>query len=108
MGWSVLSARDELWSQGVPILTGGQVALFLALVAMLLRLGRHSQLTAARLSEVDGQLLTLSTSSHHDAAQVFQHPFYIHLAEGAAPQALLSDLKNQLDLLAVRMNRHGT
>jgi hypothetical protein len=108
MGWSILSARDELWSQGVPILIFGQVALFLALVAMLLRLGRQSQLTATRLGKLDAQLATLGVPSPHESAQSSQHPFYVHLAEGAAPHALLSDLKNQLDLLAIRMSRPNT
>jgi len=108
MAWSVLSGRDELWSQGVPILIAGQVALFMALVAMLLRLGRHSQLAAARIAEMDGQLSALNSASPGESAHISQHPFYVHLAEGAAPQALLSDLKDQLDLLAVRMGRHST
>jgi hypothetical protein len=106
LGWSVLSGRDELWSQGVPILIGGQVALFIALVAMLLKLGRQSQLTAARLHVLDSQLSSLSQSTQIPQNSTAQQPFYIHLAEGAHPQALLSDMRNQLDLLAISMSRH--
>lgn len=108
LGWSVLSGRDELWSQGVPILIGGQVALFIALVAMLLRLGRQSQLTAARLHDMGCQLSTLSHGTQNPPCPAPQQSFYVHLAEGAHPQALLSDMKNQLDLLAIRMSRHGS
>jgi hypothetical protein len=31
--------------------------------------------------------------------------FYSHLADGASPQLLLTDLKSQLDLLAMKMAR---
>ncbi|MCE9555322.1 MAG: hypothetical protein K8T91_18385 [Planctomycetes bacterium] len=108
LGWSVLSGRDELWSQGVPILIGGQVALFVALVAMLLRLGRQSQLTAVRLHDLDSQLASLSHSTQIPQSSTAHQPFYVHLAEGAHPQALLSDMRNQLDLLAISMSRRNT
>jgi len=32
--------------------------------------------------------------------------FYSHLVEGASPQILLSDLKGQLDLLAVKLGQN--
>ena len=108
LAWSVLSGRDELWSQGVPILIGGQMALFIALVVMLLRLGQQSQLTAARLHDLDSQLSTLSHGAQNPLSPAPHQPFYFHLAEGAHPQALLSDLKNQLDLFAISMKHHNT
>lgn len=95
MAWSVLSGRTELWNQGVPILIGGQVALFISLMAMLLRLARQSQSTHVRLHEMDNRLAHLGRSGNP--------PFYVHLAEGAPPQTLVTDLKNQLDLLSIRM-----
>ena len=33
--------------------------------------------------------------------------FYSHLAGGAGPELLLSDLKSQLDLLAVKIMQQG-
>ena len=107
LGWSVLSGRNELWSRGVPIFIGGQAALFMALVAMLVKLGRQSQATATQLHEVSGQIANLSASTSPAAGAAPNRPFYVHLAEGAQPQTLLTDLKNQLDLLAISMHRHG-
>jgi len=80
---------------------------------MLLRLGRQSQLTSAKLHALDSQLSSLSNPAQSATAQratvpVTHQPFYVHLAEGAHPQALLSDLKNQLDLLAISMQHRQT
>ncbi|MCE9548668.1 MAG: hypothetical protein K8T25_24590 [Planctomycetia bacterium] len=105
LGWSMMGGRNELWTMGVPITLGGQAGLFLALVLMLLRVGKQSQESAARLHEV----VVRTTSSEPAATETAAWPavphqmFYTHLAEGAQPQMLLADLKNQLDLLAIRM-----
>jgi hypothetical protein len=59
----------------------------------------------AKLDQVDSQLDELRTvtrllgSAHHSPAGAF----YSHLADGAGPGLLLTDLKSQLDLLAMKL-----
>lgn len=105
VGWSVVSGRTELWNVGMPIALGGQIALLLGLVLQLDRLWHDSRRAAARLSQVDDRLdelkttTTLLSTGHSSPGSAF----YSHLAGGAGPQVLLSDLKGQLDLLAVQI-----
>jgi len=105
LGWSVLGGRGELWSIGLPIALGGQIALLLALILQLDRLWWHNRRTAAKLDTVDEQLHDLRTTTamlgttHSSPAA----SFYAHWAGGASPQLLLGDLKGQLDLLAAKM-----
>ena len=62
---------------------------------------------AAKLDKVEGQLRELKTTTtllgttHSPSAAAF----YAHLASGASPQILLTDLKSQLDILAVKLDR---
>jgi len=107
LGWSLYADRAELWSIGLPIAIGGQVALLLGLILQLERLWHDSRQAAAKLETVDERLHELKTTTamlgttHSSAAGAF----YSHLAEGATPQLLLSDLKSQLDLLALKMGQ---
>jgi hypothetical protein len=105
LGWSYFADRQELWSLGLPIALGGQIALLLGLVLQLDRLWHNSRRAAAKLRAVDQQLhelksvtTLLGTGSNSPGGA-----FYSHMAGGASPQILLSDLKGQLDLLAMRM-----
>jgi hypothetical protein len=106
LGWSVVTGRQELWAVGMPIALGGQVALLAGLVLQLDRLWHDSRKAAAKLDNVDEQLhelkstATLLGTTHGPSAN-----FYAHMAGGAGPQLLLSDLKSQLDLLALKLNR---
>jgi hypothetical protein len=70
---------------------------------MLVSLGRQSQVTAARIQEVNSRLTNLGATPASNGAP----SFYAHLAAGAQPQTLLDDLKTQLDLLAIRMRSGG-
>lgn len=107
LGWSVLGERDELWSLGVPITLVGQVALLVGLCFQLDRLWGENRDTSDRLGQMDEQLDELRQSTrllgtpYHSASQ----NFYAHLSEGASPKMLLSDLKGQIDLLALRMSQ---
>jgi hypothetical protein len=109
LGWSLVAQRQDLWPVGMPLALIGQAGLILGLVLQLDGLWHSSRQTATALSELDGELknvrqaTTLLSASHASGAQ----SFYLHLAEGAAPQLLLADLKGQMDLLAQQMARSG-
>jgi len=105
LGWSLCTGRQELWTMGLPVAVCGQIALLVGLLLQLDRLWHHSRSAAAKLDVVDEQLHELKTTTtllgtgHGPSAA-----FYSHLADGAGPQLLLSDLKSQLDLLALKMS----
>lgn len=109
LGWSVAAGRKELWSLGLPIALVGQVGLLIGLVLQLERMWRHNHATVARLENVDEQLHDLKSTTAllgttHSTPAV---AFYSHMAGGASPQLLLTDLKGQLDLLAVKIGQMG-
>jgi hypothetical protein len=107
LGWSWHSGRSDLWTIGLPIASAGAVGLLLAFILQLDRLGSVHRQTVAKLDRVDDQLHQLRTATtllgtaHHSPAGAF----YSHLADGASPQLLLTDLKSQLDLLALRLSQ---
>jgi hypothetical protein len=107
LGWSIVAARKELWSVGLPIALAGQVALLVGLLLQLERMWRHSHVTKAQLDNVGEQLHDLKSTTAllgttHSTPAV---AFYSHMAGGASPQILLTDLKGQLDLLAVKIGQ---
>jgi len=106
LGWWAVTGRGELWSIGLPILFGGQVALVLGLLMQLERLWRDSRSAAAKLENVDRQIhqLNTTTSLIGSGSHSPGGAFYSHLAGGANPDLLLSDLKGQLDLLAMKLS----
>lgn len=105
LGWSLAAGRQDLWPIGMPLALIGQAGLIVGLVLQLDGLWQTSRQTSAALTDLDGELsrvrqaTTLLASSHSSSAQ----SFYSHLAAGASPQLLLTDLKGQLDLLAQQM-----
>jgi len=107
MVWSLVGARPELWSIGLPVALGGQVALLVGLVLQMDRLREDNRSAAERLHSVDEKLheLKTTTSLLGHGQNTPSGTFYAHLAEGAGPKLLLSDLKSQLDLLAWKMSR---
>jgi hypothetical protein len=106
LGWSLVAGRHELWTVGMPAALGGQIALLIGLVLQLDRLWHQSRHAAAKLERVDEQLhelkatTTLLGTSHASPGGAF----YAHLAGGAGTDLLLSDLKAQLDLLALKIS----
>jgi len=107
LGWSVIGNRPELWSVGLPVAAGGQVCLLLGLVLQLERLWHDSRRAASKLDRVDEQLHDLKTTAtmlHNDHASP-SSSFYAHMAGGANPRLLLTDLKSQLDLLAMKLDQ---
>lgn len=107
LGWSLVSGRTELWTIGLPIALGGQIALLIGLILQIERLWRDSRQSSDKLDTVDAQLHDLKTtttlmgSSYGSSGTAF----YTHLAHGASPEMLLTDLKSQLDLLALKMSQ---
>lgn len=106
LGCSYWSNRQELWSLGLPFTLGGQAALIVGLVLQLDGLWQTHRQATTTLEQLDHQVdelrqaTNLLSTSHSGPAQ----SFYFHMAEGASPHMLLSDLKGQLDLLAVRLH----
>jgi len=106
MAQSMHTARQELWTIGTPIAFAGQIALVMGLVLQLDRVWRDSRWAVTRMETVDEQLQDLKTAttllntSHGPSGA-----FYAHWAGGAGPEILLSDLKSQLDLLAVKLSQ---
>jgi len=104
LGWATIADRPELWTFGTPIALGGQIVLLVGLVCQLERLWSDSRRAVHQLEKVDAQLHELRTATtllgtvHGPSAA-----FYAHLAGGAGPELLLSDLKGQLDILAARL-----
>ena len=102
LGWSLASGRHELWDIGLPLALAGQITLLAGLVLQIDRLWHDNRTTTERLDNVGHELHELQTSTallttdRGPASSVF----YSHLANGAGPRLLLSDLKSQLDLLA--------
>jgi len=105
LGWSLITGRDELWKIGLPIAVGGQISLLIGLVLQLDRFWRDNHRTVAKLDEAAAELHELKTiaallGAIHGPSSA---PFHAHLAGGADPQLLLSDLKSRLDLLAIKL-----
>ncbi len=106
LGWSFVEVRNELWTLGMPLTLGGQALLLVGLLFQLEGLWQSNRETTTTLDELDEQLTdlkhqtTILSTTHSDPAR----SFYAHMAEGASPQLLLSDLKGQLDLLAVKIS----
>jgi hypothetical protein len=105
LGWSLATGRQELWTIGLPVALFGQIALLIALMLQLDRLWRDNRASADKLDNVDEQLGDLKTAATLLGAN--QGPaagaFYSHFAGGASPHLLLTDLKGQIDLLAMKI-----
>ncbi len=105
--WSFVAQRADLWQYGLPLTLAGQAGLFIGVLLQLDGLSQTSRAASRTLTDLDEQLhdlrhaTTLLSRTHSGASQ----SFYAHLAEGASPHLLLSDLKGQLDLLATQMEK---
>jgi hypothetical protein len=105
LGWSCWSGQQQFWTLGLPFALLGQTGLVIGLILQIHGVWQSNQQATHVLSELDEQLdelrqaTSLLSTTHSSPAQ----SFYFHLAEGASPHLLLSDLKGQLDLLAMRM-----
>jgi hypothetical protein len=104
LGWSFWTGRADLTTFGLPLTLAGQVVLTIGVLLQLEHLAHGYRSTLAALAQVDSgcqelrRATALIAASHSAPAQ----SFYAHLAQGAAPDLLLADLKAQLDLLSMR------
>ena len=105
--WSITTNRHELWNIGLPVAIVGQIALMVGLVLQIDRLWCDHRQAAAKLGDVNRQIHELkNTTTLLGASQgPASATFYSHLAGGAGPQLLLTDLQSQLDLLALKIAR---
>jgi hypothetical protein len=109
VGWSFVADRADLAKLGMPLTLLGQTGWLIAIVLQVDGLWQHQRDAAEMLTDLDGRLrdlqhtASLLGASHSTAAQ----SFYAHLAEGANPTLLLADLKGQLDLLALQLDRRA-
>jgi hypothetical protein len=105
LGWSLVTGRQELWTLGLPLALVGQLALLFGLLLQMERLRRDNRRASAKFDQFDEQLHELKTAT--TLLSTSQSPasttFYSHFAEGASPKLLLTDLKSQLDLLAMKI-----
>jgi hypothetical protein len=105
LGCSVIGSRPDFWNYGLPFIVGGQIVLLVGLVMQLDRVWRDNRAAAVKLDEVDEELRELKNTaallgtSHSPSSSTF----YAHYAGGANAQLLLTDLKSQLDLLAIKI-----
>jgi len=101
---ALINARPQLWQWGVPFALTGQVAVLSVVFWQLSAAWNHQQSTLATLHAADKQLRELrndwSALQRHNAES-----FYYHLAQGANPEVLLADLRDQIDLLSDHMAR---
>jgi len=107
LGWSLASGRQDLWTIGLPVALAGQIALLVGLLLQIERLWRDNRKASAKFDQFDQQLHELKTAA--TLLSTSQSPasatFYSHFAEGASPKLLLTDLKSQLDLLAMKIEQ---
>jgi hypothetical protein len=105
LGWSLWTGRGELWKIGLPIAAGGQISLLIGLLLQIDRFWHDNHRTVVKLDEVDEELHDLKTTAN--LLRTVHGPsspqFYTHQAGNANPHVLLSDLKAQLDSLALKI-----
>ena len=107
LGWSVIESRGDLWNIGLSAIVAGGVVFLLGLVLQLERIWHNSRFAVVKLRQIDSHLqdlqrTTASLGVTHGSAS---GAFYSHLADQANPHLLLSDLKGQIDLLAMSFAR---
>ena len=107
LGWSFFTDKTTLWRLGMPLSLLGQAGLLLGLILQLEGLWQNDHEATETLDDLDEQITELRqaaamlNATHSRPGQ----SFYLHMAEGASPHLMLADLKSQLDILAVQMEK---
>lgn len=99
ISFSLASHRPLLWELGVPLALAGQVAVLAVVVWQLHATWNSNQATFVALHAMDDQVRAMRaqwSQIEHSGADTF----YEHLANGANPEILLADLKEQIDVLS--------
>ncbi len=107
MAISLVSERPTLWQLGLPMVLAGQVAVLAVVIWQLDVVWNSHRATFVALHAMDDQLRQLRDQwvLRQQAERTAEQPFYRHLAEGASPEVLLADLKDQIDVLSKRLVR---
>ncbi len=107
IGWSFFDNQPDLWKWGAPLTLLGQLGWVVGMMLQVERLWQRHREVVESVGEMEVRIAELNeTTAQLAAARAAAAPsFYAHLAEGAAPQLLLADLKGQLDLLARQLDR---
>ena len=107
LAWSVAEARGDVWNIGISAIVAGGIVFLLGLVLQLERIWHHSRFALHKLRQIDAHLVDLerTTATLGVTHGATSQTFYTHLAEGANPYLLLSDLKGQIDQLAISLAR---
>lgn len=103
--WSHVLGRPDIWEIGLVLTPGGLFAITLGLLLRLERVWSFQRAACERLIEVDREITELNKTTELLSTRPANpsQAFYSHLAHGASPHMLVSDLQGQLDLLAQRM-----
>lgn len=107
LGWSFFTDKTALWRVGMPLSLLGQAGLLIGLILQLEGLWQNDHEATDTLDDLDEQVQELRqaaamlNATHSRPGQ----SFYLHMAEGASPHLMLADLKSQLDLLAVQLEK---
>jgi hypothetical protein len=104
LSWSFLDHRPDLWPIGAPLALVGGAAVLIGLILQIDSLGEENRKAAARIALVDQRLAELRTrattfSPRQDGSKGGSP------ASDGTTEALLAELKSQLDVLAERMGR---
>lgn len=104
-GWSLAAGRTDLWTMGVPTFLLGQAALLVGMIFQMEGLWKNNHQAQKSLDDLDQRLshLNQSTKLIGTTQSGPSQAFHTHMAEGAHPHLLLSDLKGQLDLLTTQL-----
>ncbi len=97
---SLVQQRPQLWQLGLPLVLVGQVAVLAVVIGQLDAVSNSNRATFVALHAMDDQVRQLRDAWDQQPAETPERPFYRHLAEGANPDVLLADLKDQIDVLA--------
>jgi hypothetical protein len=103
---SLVSERPQLWQMGLPMVLGGQVAILAVVASQLDSVWNSNRATFVALHAMDEQVRQLREEWEDLKRQDIDQPFYQHLAEGASPEVLLGDLKDQIDVLSEHLTRN--
>lgn len=99
---SLVNQRPQLWQLGLPMVLGGQVAVLAVVIWQLDAVWNGNRATFVALHAMDEQLRQLrgEWTQLQQQGDAEEQTFYRHLAEGASPDVLLADLKDQIDVLS--------
>ncbi len=107
IGWSFRQDNQGLWNIGAPLALFGQVAFLIGLVLQLDVIWQQSQQTNCMVEHLDYRIQSNFAASGHPSRAAGTELRPSTPSERADPEALLNDLKGQLDHFATRLSGRG-